>query len=96
MKHWAACSGARELNHSASGPAPTTAWLLPSGAMSVPGIQTSEPLGRQEAERAHLAAVLLGQPRDVTIFELNIGSPLFKQFTTYLHCEGLGTLHLSS
>ena len=22
MKHWAACSGARELNHSATGPAP--------------------------------------------------------------------------
>ena len=28
MKPWAACSGARELNHSATGPAPKAAYFL--------------------------------------------------------------------
>ena len=28
MKHWAACSGARELNHLAMGPAPQRSHLL--------------------------------------------------------------------
>ena len=41
---------------------PTTAWLLPSGAMSAPWIRTGEPLATQ-AERAHLTAVPPGQPQ---------------------------------
>ena len=28
MKHWAACSGARKLNHSATGPAPSSYYIL--------------------------------------------------------------------
>ena len=38
MKHWAACSGARELNHSATGPAPNVNYLeLKKEASLLPG-----------------------------------------------------------
>ena len=40
---------------------PTTAWLLPSGAMLAPGIQTGEPWAA-EAERANLTAATPGRP----------------------------------
>ena len=37
-KHWAACSGARELNHSATGPAPgNSLWLQHKGRLKVKG-----------------------------------------------------------
>ena len=40
---------------------PTTAWLLPSGAMSSPGIQTGERWAA-EAEHVHLPATLAARP----------------------------------
>ena len=40
---------------------PATAWLLPSGAMSAPGIQTGEPWAA-ETERVNLAAAPPGWP----------------------------------
>ena len=39
---------------------------LPSGAMSAPGIQTSEPRAA-EAERAHLTTAPLGHPSQISV-----------------------------
>ena len=41
---------------------PATAWLLPSDAMSAPGILASEPWAA-EVERAHLTTAQPGGPR---------------------------------
>ena len=46
---------------------PTTAWFLPSGAVSAPGIRTSEPLA-SEAECAHLITVPPGWPQGVMLY----------------------------
>ena len=46
---------------------PITAWLLPSGAMSAPGIQTGE-LQATEAERVHLTTGPPGRPLSFFFF----------------------------
>ena len=45
---------------------PTTAWLLPSGAMSAPGIRTGKPRATK-AEREHLSAAPPGWPLPIIL-----------------------------
>ena len=49
---------------------PTTAWLLPSGAMSTPRIQTSEPQAA-EAECANLTTAPLGWPHSIATLNVS-------------------------